>query len=729
MLRKEKGAKGITLIALVITIVILLILAGVAIAALTGDNGILKRASESKEKTVISQKTEEVKVALMEVITENNGERDKVTVSKTLEAIRKNYGNQKDKDAIIGEALGDEEDKFPGAITYQKRVSKLSKDVVITVDSNLNVTGYTEDSGKDDNKGDDTPKYDIPESEYTKTGNLYYYEPDLSGFNPEATYYVTYDENGNNETIYGRIDKVEKPTTGWHNYENKIWGNVVTVTESDVTYWTWVPRYKYNAGSSSAEAYFVDLNDKCTMSTDSGDREVDVSSCELSEGFKFADKKLKGYWVSKYEVQFSETNGLEQLKTKSLEQAIQVGTTNPSGLYTIYLDGVKYKEHQSLDTEYKIDNLKATKIYDVCIYSETNNRMVGRERKMAKSVINVDTSGFDKEKTYYVTYDNNGKETIAGRMDKISAPVNWYNYEEKIWANLVTVNENNVTYWTYVPRYEYNEDEELYEKYNIAKVRFISTLQTTADYGYVIPESFTFNEKVLPGYWMSKYEVQFSEKSDLEEVKLTVANSEYEVTTTKPSGTYTIYVNGEKSKTGISLPYKIKNLDNNKENEICLYSEENNRMVGAMKTTDLPVNIIKVDLSGFNPDCTYYVTYDDQGNNEQIGEKIKLDSKGNATNMPNNWYDYENKKWANIVTKGTDASGNELISYWTYVPRYEYNEDEELYEKYNIAKVKFIPTSKTTADYGYVIPESFTFAGKQLAGYWMSKYEVQGTID
>ena len=97
--------------------------------------------------------------------------------------------------------------------------------------------------------------------------------------------------------------------------------------------------------------------------------------------------------------------------------------------------------------------------------------------------------------------------------------------------------------------------------------------------------------------------------------------------------------------------------------------------------------------------------------------------------MPNNWYDYENKKWANIVTKGTDASGNELISYWTYVPRYEYNEDEELYERNSMAKVKFIPTSKTTADYGYVIPESFTFAGKQLAGYWMSKYEVQGPID
>ena len=46
-----KNARGITLIALVITIVVLLILAGVTIATLTGDNGIITRANEAKEAT------------------------------------------------------------------------------------------------------------------------------------------------------------------------------------------------------------------------------------------------------------------------------------------------------------------------------------------------------------------------------------------------------------------------------------------------------------------------------------------------------------------------------------------------------------------------------------------------------------------------------------------------------------------------------------------------------
>ena len=42
-----KDQKGITLIALVITIIVLLILAGITIAMLTGPNGILSKASES----------------------------------------------------------------------------------------------------------------------------------------------------------------------------------------------------------------------------------------------------------------------------------------------------------------------------------------------------------------------------------------------------------------------------------------------------------------------------------------------------------------------------------------------------------------------------------------------------------------------------------------------------------------------------------------------------------
>ena len=49
--KKIRNNKGITLIALVVTIVVLLILAGVSIAMLGGENGIIKQAQDSKEKT------------------------------------------------------------------------------------------------------------------------------------------------------------------------------------------------------------------------------------------------------------------------------------------------------------------------------------------------------------------------------------------------------------------------------------------------------------------------------------------------------------------------------------------------------------------------------------------------------------------------------------------------------------------------------------------------------
>ena len=54
--------KGITLIALVVTIIVILILAGISIAMLTGQNGILNRAAEAKEKTRIAQEDESQKL-------------------------------------------------------------------------------------------------------------------------------------------------------------------------------------------------------------------------------------------------------------------------------------------------------------------------------------------------------------------------------------------------------------------------------------------------------------------------------------------------------------------------------------------------------------------------------------------------------------------------------------------------------------------------------------------
>ena len=57
-----KSTKGITLIALVVTIIILLLLAGVSIAMLTGNNGILTQGQRAKEETRIAGVEEVVKL-------------------------------------------------------------------------------------------------------------------------------------------------------------------------------------------------------------------------------------------------------------------------------------------------------------------------------------------------------------------------------------------------------------------------------------------------------------------------------------------------------------------------------------------------------------------------------------------------------------------------------------------------------------------------------------------
>ena len=65
MRKMFKNNKAITLIALIITIVILIILAGVAISLTLGNNGLFNKAKEAKEKYTNAQDYEETEVAKM----------------------------------------------------------------------------------------------------------------------------------------------------------------------------------------------------------------------------------------------------------------------------------------------------------------------------------------------------------------------------------------------------------------------------------------------------------------------------------------------------------------------------------------------------------------------------------------------------------------------------------------------------------------------------------------
>ena len=61
----KNSNKGITLIALVLTIIVLLILAAVTISALTGENGIISNATDAKKQTERENDEEQIKLALI----------------------------------------------------------------------------------------------------------------------------------------------------------------------------------------------------------------------------------------------------------------------------------------------------------------------------------------------------------------------------------------------------------------------------------------------------------------------------------------------------------------------------------------------------------------------------------------------------------------------------------------------------------------------------------------
>ncbi len=89
ILTNKKQIGGITLIALVITIIVLLILAAVSIATLTGENGILTKASDAKTKTEIADVKERVQTDILGVQAENeNGD---ITKGKLVGILEKYF--------------------------------------------------------------------------------------------------------------------------------------------------------------------------------------------------------------------------------------------------------------------------------------------------------------------------------------------------------------------------------------------------------------------------------------------------------------------------------------------------------------------------------------------------------------------------------------------------------------------------------------------------------------
>ena len=138
--------RGITLIALVITIIVLLILAGVSIATLTGENGILTRATNAKEQTEIGNEKEKVELSAVGALAKDNGGE-----------IKRNYLNDE-----LASYIGTEGTDYALTESAPFVVTYTNSGRSYVIDENGNVSEYV----------------DI--AEYVKVGNYVDYNPTVS---------------------------------------------------------------------------------------------------------------------------------------------------------------------------------------------------------------------------------------------------------------------------------------------------------------------------------------------------------------------------------------------------------------------------------------------------------------------------------------------------------------------------------------------------------------------
>ena len=117
---KRKTNKGITLIALVVTIVVLLILAGASIAMLTGDNGIIVQAKRAREENIKGEIKEELELEIADMRANKASKGEELTKQEVIDRIT-------EKGVVVTDSEGN---------TIQGEY----KDYEITIDENYNVT-------------------------------------------------------------------------------------------------------------------------------------------------------------------------------------------------------------------------------------------------------------------------------------------------------------------------------------------------------------------------------------------------------------------------------------------------------------------------------------------------------------------------------------------------------------------------------------------------------------
>lgn len=301
-MNKIKSTKGITLISLVVTIIILLILAGVTIATLMGDNGLINKAKDAKIKTEIASIKEEIQTDILGKQAENNGN----ISDDSLKEILENYGVLSDEEKLTDKTLTTTKG------SYEIKVSDIFNGTTVK----------------------DSPK----EPTFTTVANA----PDTTGFNKSNTYYVAWDLNEvGTEYIPNEIQMESENGTknsapsNWYDYTQGVnhWANVKTTGGGNDCYWVWIPRYAYKVPTRSSKAETIEIKflkddtnipigetTEITNTTPTPGTWV-VHPAFTNEG-NGGFGNLTGIWVAKFEASSSIADDLTNLTNAQIVEKI-----------------------------------------------------------------------------------------------------------------------------------------------------------------------------------------------------------------------------------------------------------------------------------------------------------------------------------------------------------------------------------------------------------------------
>ena len=331
-----KTNKGITLIALVITIIVLLILAGVTIATLTGDNGILTKAQSAKTQNDKATAKEKVDLAIAASLDE--------TGKINLGQLKTNLNNIDGINPKVGDIT---DSRFPLEVTVDGTKVTIKKDSNGKYSTSVGESTGSSGGGQEEEQISDHSEVVVPT--ITATGNLAN-KPNIKEVRqgnipiPQGYNYIKGDKIGGavitdaasgkekegNEFVWVPVDTLSNmavPTSGTDANRNTNYRGVLYNWNTDATGNT---AYDWSADSTS-------YREPANSSSDSTSKNSSWTSTLYQEEYNKMIKSVSqygGFYVGRYEMSLnSETKNAESKYGATSANASDTDTNQWYGLY------------------------------------------------------------------------------------------------------------------------------------------------------------------------------------------------------------------------------------------------------------------------------------------------------------------------------------------------------------------------------------------------------------